>query len=48
MDLIVMGSHTTVEDMRRYVGSAVEEVRAKSLCPVAVVTHPEAFTKAEQ
>jgi universal stress protein A len=44
-DLIVMGSHTTVEDKRWYVGSTVEEVTAKSSCPVIVVTHPKAFMK---
>lgn len=50
IDLIVMGSHTTVEDKRWYVGSAVEEVSvsAQCLCPVAVVTHPKAFTKIEK
>ena len=48
IDLIVMGSHTTVTDKRWYVGSAVEEVSAQSLCPVIVVSHPEAFVKTEQ
>lgn len=47
-DLIVMGSHTTVEDKRWYVGSAVEEVSAQCLCPVAVVTHPELFLKTKK
>jgi nucleotide-binding universal stress UspA family protein len=44
-DLIVMGSHTREKDERWYVGSAVEQVSAKSFCPVAVVTHPEALLK---
>lgn len=45
IDLIVMGSHTTEEDKRWYVGSTVEEVTAQCLCPVAVVTHPELFQR---
>jgi nucleotide-binding universal stress UspA family protein len=45
IDLIVMGSHTTVEDNRWYVGSTVEEVTAKSSCPVAVVSHSAAMAK---
>jgi len=45
IDLIVMGSHTTEEDKRRYIGSTVEEVTAQCLCPVVVVTHPELFSK---
>jgi nucleotide-binding universal stress UspA family protein len=45
MDLIVMGSHTTEEDERLYVGSTVEEVTAQCLCPVVVVTHPDLFPK---
>jgi len=45
VDLIVMGSHTTEEDKRRYIGSTVEEVTAQCLCPVVVVTHPELFSK---
>jgi nucleotide-binding universal stress UspA family protein len=42
-DLIVMGSRTREEGERTYVGSAVEEVSARSLCPVAIVTHPDAL-----
>lgn len=48
VDLIVMGSHTTVEDKRWYVGSSVEQVSAQSVCPVTIVTHPEAFLKTEK
>jgi len=44
IDLIVMGSHTKNGE-RWYVGSAVEQVSAKSFCPVVVVTHPEALLK---
>ncbi|OHE59449.1 MAG: hypothetical protein A2Z47_08685 [Thermodesulfovibrio sp. RBG_19FT_COMBO_42_12] len=47
IDLIVMGSHTRESGERWYVGSAVEQVSAKSLCPVAVVTHPDALLKME-
>jgi nucleotide-binding universal stress UspA family protein len=47
VDLIVMGSHTREKGERWYVGSAVEQVSAKSFCPVAVVTHPEALLKIE-
>ena len=47
VDLIVMGSHTREKGERWYVGSAVEQVSAKSFCPVAVVTHPDAFLKME-
>jgi nucleotide-binding universal stress UspA family protein len=47
VDLIVMGSHTREKGERWYVGSAVEQVSAKSFCPVAVVTHPEALLKME-
>jgi len=45
--LIVMGSHTREKGERWYVGSAVEQVSAKSFCPVAVVTHPDALLKME-
>jgi nucleotide-binding universal stress UspA family protein len=45
IDLIVMGSHTTAEDKRVYIGSTVEEVTARCLCPVAVVAHPEIYRK---
>jgi nucleotide-binding universal stress UspA family protein len=47
VDLIVMGSHTRERGERWYVGSAVEQVSAKSFCPVAVVTHPDALLKME-
>jgi len=45
IDLIVMGSHTRETGERWYVGSAVEQVSAKSFCPVVVVTHPDAVLK---
>lgn len=47
-DLIVTGSHTTMTEKRWYLGSVVEEVSVQSLCPVVVVTHPEAFLKTEK
>jgi len=47
VDLIVMGSHTREKGERWYVGSAVEQVSAKSVCPVVVVTYPEALPKVE-
>lgn len=47
VDLIVMGSHTREKGERWYVGSAVEQVSAKSFCPVSVVTHPDALLKME-
>ncbi|NWF52968.1 MAG: universal stress protein [Nitrospirae bacterium] len=48
IDLIVMGSHTRDESERVYVGSAVEHVSAESLCPVVIVTHPDAVLKIEK
>jgi nucleotide-binding universal stress UspA family protein len=48
IDLIVMGSHTREGSERIYVGSAVEHVSAESLCPVVVVTHPDAVLKMEK
>jgi len=48
IDLIVMGSHTTMTEKHWYVGSAVEGVSSQSLCPVIVVTHPELFSKIEK
>jgi nucleotide-binding universal stress UspA family protein len=44
-DLVVMGSHVKETGDKWYIGSAVEEVSAKCLCPVAVVTHPDAVLK---
>jgi nucleotide-binding universal stress UspA family protein len=44
-DLIVMGSYTKETGEKPYIGSAVEQVSAKSSCPVAVVTHPDAVLK---
>jgi nucleotide-binding universal stress UspA family protein len=46
VDLIVMGSHTSMSENTWYVGSVVDAVSAQSLCPVIVVTHPELFAKA--
>jgi len=40
-DLIVMGSHTKERNGKWYVGSAVERVSCRSLCPVVVVSDPE-------
>jgi len=40
-----MGSRTREGGERGYVGSAVEQVRADSISPVVVVTHPDALTK---
>jgi len=40
-DLIVMGSHTKERGGKWYVGSAVERVSYRSVCPVVVVTDPK-------
>jgi nucleotide-binding universal stress UspA family protein len=40
-DLVVMGSHTKESSGKWYVGSAVERVSCRSLCPVMVVSDPE-------
>ena len=49
VDLIVMGSHTKLtgklQESRWYVGSAVERVSAKSVCPVVVITDPNVLEK---
>ena len=49
VDLIVMGSHTKMkgksEGSRWYVGSAVERVSARSVCPVVVITDPKVLEK---
>jgi nucleotide-binding universal stress UspA family protein len=47
VDLIAMGSHTKDKADRWYVGSAVEHVSARSICPVVVVTKPSALSKVE-
>jgi nucleotide-binding universal stress UspA family protein len=51
VDLIVMGSHTKIkgklEESRWYVGSAVQRVSAKSVCPVIVITDPKVLEKWE-
>ncbi|MGD9175016.1 MAG: universal stress protein [Desulfobacterales bacterium] len=51
IDLIVMGSHTKIkgklQESRWYVGSAVERVSAKSVCPVVVITDPKVLKKWE-
>ena len=43
VDLIVMGSHTKEKSGKWYVGSAVERVSLRSICPVIVVTDPKAL-----
>jgi nucleotide-binding universal stress UspA family protein len=43
VDLIAMGSHTKGDGGKWYVGSAVEDVSKKSVCPVLVVTDPKAL-----
>jgi nucleotide-binding universal stress UspA family protein len=43
VDLIVMGSHTKEKEGKWYVGSAVERVSLRSICPVIVVTDPKAL-----
>ena len=43
VDLIVMGSHTKEKSGKWYVGSAVEQVSLRSICPVIVVTDPKAL-----
>ncbi len=47
IELIAMGSHIKEKDERWYVGSAVEQVSARSNCPVAVVTNPRALLQME-
>ena len=47
MDLIAMGSHTKDKGEKWYVGSAVEQVSSRSICPVAVVTDPKALLRME-
>ncbi len=43
LDLIFMGSHVKEKDERWYVGSAVEQTCARSICPVMVVSNPKAL-----
>ena len=45
VELIVMGSHTKETGDRWYVGSAVEQVSSRSMCPVVVVTKPQAAVR---
>jgi len=45
VDLIVMGSHTKDKGGKWYVGSAVERVSLRSMCPVVVITDPKALSK---
>lgn len=42
-DLIVMGSHTKESDRKWYAGSVVERTAFRSVCPVVVVTDPDAL-----
>lgn len=46
-NLIAMGSHTKEKGEKWYVGSAVEQVSSRSICPVAVVTDPKALLRME-
>jgi nucleotide-binding universal stress UspA family protein len=46
-DLIVMGSHTKEKGGKWYVGSAVERVSYRSICPVVVVTDPKVLVAME-
>jgi nucleotide-binding universal stress UspA family protein len=48
IDLIVMGSHTKQKEGKWYVGSAVERVSLRSICPVIVITDPKALLSAEK
>jgi nucleotide-binding universal stress UspA family protein len=49
IDLIIMGSHTKkkgkLQEARWYVGSAVERVSTRSVCPVVVITDPKVIEK---
>jgi nucleotide-binding universal stress UspA family protein len=45
VDIIAMGSHTKEKGEKWYVGSAVEQVSSRAVCPVAVVTDPKALWK---
>ena len=45
IDLIAMGSHTKQNGEKWYVGSAVQQVSSKSVCPVTVVTDPKVLRK---
>jgi len=47
VDLIVMGSHTRDKGEKWYVGSAVEQVSSRSMCPVVVVTNPKVLLRME-
>lgn len=43
IELIIMGSHTKEKEWKWYVGSAVERVSLRSICPVIVITDPKAL-----
>jgi nucleotide-binding universal stress UspA family protein len=43
IDLIVMGSHTKDNEGKWYIGSTVERVSNRSICPVVVITDPKAL-----
>ena len=45
IDIIVMGSHTKETGGKWYVGSAVERVSYRAMCPVIVITDPEIVLK---
>ncbi len=48
IDLIAMGSHTKQKGEKWYVGSAVEQVSSRSVCPVTVVTDPKVLRKLKE
>jgi len=45
IELIAMGSHTKQDGKKWYVGSAVQQVSLRSVCPVTVVTDPKVLRK---
>jgi len=45
IELITMGSHTWDKGERWYVGSAVEQVSSRAMCPVAIISDPKAVLK---
>lgn len=48
VDLIAMGSHSKEKGDKWYVGSAVEQVGSRAMCPVAVLTDPKVLWKMEE
>ena len=45
VDTILMGSHTKEKSGKWYVGSAVERVSYRAMCPVIIITDPEIVLK---